>query len=30
VGKTTGSWAGWVTIGTPVGSGSILDYPIFR
>jgi NTE family protein len=30
VGKTTGSWAGWVTLGTPVGSGSILDYPIFR
>jgi NTE family protein len=30
VGKTTGSWAGWVTLGTPVGSGSILDRPIFR
>jgi NTE family protein len=30
VGKATGAWAGWVTIGTPVGSGSILDQPIFR
>jgi NTE family protein len=30
VGKTTGSWAGWITLGTPVGSGSILDNPIFR
>jgi len=30
VGKATGSWAAWVTLGTPVGSGSILDYPIFR
>jgi len=30
VGKATGSWAGWVTLGTPVGSGSILDHPIFR
>jgi NTE family protein len=30
VGKTTGSWAGWVTLGTPVGSGSILDQPTFR
>ena len=30
VGKTTGSWATWVTLGTPVGSGSILDHPIFR
>jgi len=30
VGKTTGSWAGWITLGTPVGSGSILDHPIFR
>ncbi|HEY1873418.1 MAG TPA: patatin-like phospholipase family protein [Steroidobacteraceae bacterium] len=30
VGKTTGSWAAWVTLGTPVGSGSILDHPIFR
>ena len=30
VGKATGAWAGWVTLGTPVGSGSILDQPIFR
>ena len=30
VGKATGSWAAWITLGTPVGSGSILDYPIFR
>jgi len=30
VGKATGSWAGWVTLGTPVGSGSMLDQPIFR
>jgi NTE family protein len=30
VGKTTGSWAAWITLGTPVGSGSILDDPIFR
>jgi NTE family protein len=30
VGKATGAWAGWVTVGTPVGSGSILDQPIFR
>ena len=30
VGKATGSWASWITLGTPVGSGSILDNPIFR
>ena len=30
VGKATGDWAAWVTIGTPVGSGSILDHPVFR
>ena len=30
VGKATGAWAGWVTLGTPVGSGSILDNPMFR
>ena len=30
VGKATGAWAAWVTLGTPVGSGSILDQPIFR
>jgi len=29
-GKTTGSWASWITLGTPVGFGSILDNPIFR
>jgi NTE family protein len=30
VGKASGSWAAWVTLGTPVGSGSILDHSIFR
>jgi len=30
VAKATGSWAGWVTLGAPVGSGSILDHPMFR
>ena len=30
VGKASGSWATWLTLGTPVGSGSILDHPIFR
>ena len=33
VGKATGSWAGWITIGTPVGTGStgsILNQPLFR
>ncbi len=30
VGKATGTWAVWVTLGTPVGSGSILDHPVFR
>jgi len=30
LGKATGSWAGWVTLGTPIGSGSILDSPLFR
>jgi NTE family protein len=30
VGKATGAWAGWITLGTPVGSGSILDQPPFR
>jgi NTE family protein len=29
-GKALGAWAGWVTLGNPVGSGSILDHPIFR
>jgi hypothetical protein len=30
LGKATGSWAGWLTIGTAVGSGSILNQPMFR
>ena len=30
VGKATGDWAGWLTIGTPVGSGSMLTQPLFR
>ena len=30
VGKATGAWATWITLGTPVGSGSILDNPVFR
>ena len=30
VGKATHDWAGWVTLGTPVGTGSILDQPLFR
>jgi NTE family protein len=30
VGKATGSWSGWVTLGTSVGTGSILDQPLFR
>ena len=30
VGKASGSWATWLTLGTPVGSGSILDQPVFR
>ena len=30
VGKATGSWSAWLTLGTPVGSGSILDQPVFR
>jgi NTE family protein len=29
-GKATGAWAGWLTLGTPVGKGSILDHPLFR
>jgi NTE family protein len=28
--KATGDWAGWLTIGTPVGTGSILTQPLFR
>jgi NTE family protein len=30
VGKATGDWAGWLTIGTPVGTGTILNLPLFR
>jgi NTE family protein len=30
VGKATGAWAMWITLGSPVGSGSILDHSIFR
>ena len=30
IGKATGAWAYWITLGTPVGSGSILDQPLFR
>ena len=30
VGKATGAWAVAITLGTPVGSGSILDQPLFR
>jgi NTE family protein len=29
-GKATGAWAVWLTLGVPVGSGSILDEPTFR
>lgn len=30
VGKASGAWAGWITIGNPVGRGSILNQPLFR
>jgi NTE family protein len=30
VGKATGDWAAWLTLGTPVGTGSILNEPLFR
>jgi len=30
LGKGTGGWAGWITLGTPVGGGSILNQPMFR
>jgi hypothetical protein len=30
IGKATNAWAGWITLGTPVGTGSILDLPLFR
>jgi NTE family protein len=29
-GKATGAWAFWLTLGAPVGSGSILNEPMFR
>lgn len=29
-GKATGAWAVWLTLGVPVGSGSILNEPMFR
>ena len=29
-GKATDAWAIWLTLGVPVGSGSILDEPMFR
>jgi NTE family protein len=30
VGWATGGRAGWITLGTPVGTGSILNQPLFR
>lgn len=30
VGWASGSRAGWITLGSPVGTGSILDHPMFR
>jgi NTE family protein len=30
VGWASGSRAGWITLGTPVGAGSILNHPMFR
>ena len=30
VGKATGPWAFYITLGTPAGSGSTLDQPLFR
>jgi NTE family protein len=30
VGRATGSWGAWLTLGTPVGTGSILNQPLFR
>jgi NTE family protein len=30
LGKATHDWAGWVTFGRPVGTGSILNQPLFR
>jgi NTE family protein len=30
VGLASGAWAGWITLGSPVGRGSILNQPLFR
>lgn len=30
IGKASGAWAGWITLGNPVGRGSILNQPLFR
>jgi NTE family protein len=30
VGMASGAWAGWITLGNPVGGGSILNQPLFR
>jgi NTE family protein len=30
VGKASGAWAGWITLGSPVGRGTILNQPLFR
>jgi NTE family protein len=30
IGSAGGGWAGWITLGTPVGDGSILNQPMFR
>jgi hypothetical protein len=30
LGKASGAWAGWITLGAPVGRGSILNQPLFR
>jgi NTE family protein len=30
VGKATGAWAAWLTFGTPIGTGSILNQALFR
>jgi hypothetical protein len=29
-GRATGSWAFWLTLGRPIGSGAIVDQPLFR
>jgi outer membrane protein assembly factor BamA len=30
VGRASGAWAGWITLGNPVGRGSMLNQPLFR